>query len=276
MAYSCDTSKFYTINNYADAVRRVESTKPIRGTDIRPLRRDRSQPHNYNIRFVRSPNKDTLPDVAVRHHNTDVIIYHADETVSIHNYNSQSTTALQDAIVPYGLAVYRRNGYKLVNGWAFSPDRSYMTLTKTGIQQWRPIDNEQIGYPVAPGRKFPDKEIGRTMRQLSRYVRALKALNNGDSTKIASDDVVPLVLTPWRCDSVANDVRQFKADLPALLGIYGSRWDSDQERAAALSQFLRLAPVPNAEVKKGTHTTLSFGMLKELYPDFAANFSFVS
>lgn len=97
-----------SFTSYDQAVNYVESIKPIRGTDIKPLARTRRQWGTHQIRLSSDapgapmqPPADNLnphPAVVVRHFNTDVLLLWPDR-VAVSGYGSATTNELLRVLV---------------------------------------------------------------------------------------------------------------------------------------------------------------------------------
>lgn len=83
------------IRSYVDAVSYLERTKPLRGSDERPLRK-RGEKH----KTIRRLNDGS---VACTLYNTDLVVYHPDDTVSITAWTSASSVEFIHALTPIGL-----------------------------------------------------------------------------------------------------------------------------------------------------------------------------
>lgn len=159
---------------YDQACAYVESIKPIRGTNAKPLARTRRQWQTHQIRLSSdapgAPMQPTPPAVVVRHFNTDVLLLWPDR-VAVSGHGSATTNELLRDLVgqhpsragrihtrfgraatPYGsifgdYQIIDRN--TLTDTWAADPDTVAVGLVtrstirsplaravKTGFEQW--------------------------------------------------------------------------------------------------------------------------------------------
>lgn len=84
------------INGYDEAVSYFEGCKPWRGKpdDPRPMQERRSR--------LMSVRREANGDIAFRYHNTDVVVWHKDNTFTITVWPSQSTDVFANSFTPAG------------------------------------------------------------------------------------------------------------------------------------------------------------------------------
>lgn len=105
MVYSANTWKLASFHTYEDARNYYEKTKPWRGKDenVRPLGTRRQV--NLTIRKVND-------DYVCRFHQTDVVRFHPDNSITFEGYASMSTNGVAHRFTPPGYIVrYTDHGY---------------------------------------------------------------------------------------------------------------------------------------------------------------------
>lgn len=113
MAFCLDPSGVPKLRDHADAHQHFEKMKPWRNghpewhlRDARPIGNGDSIRKKKHLSIRR--NEDG--DYALRYHNTDVVIYHEDGSLSLNPYASVSTSALVNKLLPNNIHVDYRSG----------------------------------------------------------------------------------------------------------------------------------------------------------------------
>ncbi len=111
MAFQIDTHTLPRISDWITALSRWQATKPWRGSsphDPRPLDNSRRK---YHTTIHLRPDQS----IALRLHRTDVVVYHADGTITLTPYASMSTDAFVNQLTPGGIyAMVNTNPGRLV------------------------------------------------------------------------------------------------------------------------------------------------------------------
>jgi hypothetical protein len=99
--FGIKTDGLPTLRNYAEALAHHDSIEPIRGRyhPARPLGM-RKKDH-MTIRKLADGAKE--PRIACRLYNTDVIVYHPDDSITITPWGSRSTDYFLHAVAPFGI-----------------------------------------------------------------------------------------------------------------------------------------------------------------------------
>lgn len=128
------------IRSYDEALERYNTTKPSLNTGHIPLRQDRSDNANYQLRYTTS----VINPAAIIHctmYSTNIVSYHPDNSIQISNYNSATTREVQNMILQgTGLVVGQRHGYKTLNGYYMlsdTPATATTTATTTATSSRR-------------------------------------------------------------------------------------------------------------------------------------------
>ena len=101
------------VRNHAEALKFFHDAVPWRGSDDgdeRPLINKRHR--QYGVRLDGT-------DVAFRMHYTDVIVWHADNSVTINTFPSRSTCEFATNFLPFGTYLSNEAAHLYVNGWVY-------------------------------------------------------------------------------------------------------------------------------------------------------------
>ncbi len=106
MAFSCRSESIPGDDSYAAALAHFDSVKPWRSKynpdgEERPIG-DRAV-KNTGRQFNRAMRKLEDGSIAFRLFDTDVVVYHPDETITIQGYATMSTSGFIDALAPAGI-----------------------------------------------------------------------------------------------------------------------------------------------------------------------------
>lgn len=140
-------SDFPRFFGFSDAKLYITNTAPIRGSRTIPLRRDRRRSDSYEILW-------RGPDIAARMYRTDIVVWKEDGTILVDEYDSATTTKVQNQLLPSDCSIHSNCGHKHLGIYPFT-DTMELVNGPTG---WLPTP-ESHGYCYGPGRKFVTPEL---------------------------------------------------------------------------------------------------------------------
>lgn len=141
---SIKTDGLHSINSHAEAVARYQKSKPWKGFDAYTERRPIAQ--SIRAKKHMSVRHNSVDDtVAFRLYDTDVVIFHPDDSITIDlSYSSKSTAAFAYALLPGGVTVSCFDewpnivGLKTADGsYAWRDGRVYQ-VDRSGMLRIRP------------------------------------------------------------------------------------------------------------------------------------------
>ena len=112
MAFAITTAGMPRIDNYTDALNfhARAAEKPWRnGGEDYPFPEKRAR--QYGVR------KTANGSIAFRFHRTDVVTWHPDNSITLEVWNSQSTQAFANTLLPFGVSPTRGMTRLVVGGW---------------------------------------------------------------------------------------------------------------------------------------------------------------
>lgn len=192
MAFGISTDGIRTLSNYKEASDWEAATKPIRGdaNNTKPLGQ-RSKKH-INIRKEND-------DIIVRLYRTDVVTYKPDGCIIINTggYNSQSTVAIMQAVLPWGPRPHLRYGHFWVCGdyaeegcathTGFYRVNRQATLKLNPVTRNYRILNPDPVYTHSIDRKAK-REVMKEYAAFLTYVKAITALRAEDGEVVLGAD----------------------------------------------------------------------------------------
>ena len=166
-----DMPRFY---NYESAHRFYRTTKPIRTTGAIPLRSNRRQHDQYDVRMGCDSHGEY---VACRHYRTELVKFYENGNIGIYPYNSQTSRNFINAVSPFQLSVLA--GHPVLDGRHILTGAEIKLRPRSSEERrtsarWI-IDNPKasVGIPIGPGRAYIDKQAGALMRAAKKQRKAM-------------------------------------------------------------------------------------------------------
>ena len=171
-----DLPRFY---DYESAHRFYRTTKPVRTTGAIPLRSNRRQHDQYDVRMGCDSHGEY---VACRHYQTELVKFYENGNIGIYPYNSLTSRNFISEVSQFQLSVLA--GHPVLDGEhiltgsevKLRPRSSEERRTGWGRTSaiWI-IDNpkEAVGVPIGPGRAYIDKQAGALMRAAKKQRKAM-------------------------------------------------------------------------------------------------------